>query len=274
MDGRNISLAAFVCLGLLAVGGFLYVLNRSAEQTRRQAEEAARLADEEARRETVRVAALGDRLSRPDRDVSRRLESLQKLLRSRSAELRRKNAEYRELQAKFDQTLETVEQLMAQRADGGETAKSAGNGKKPPATAGGEGAVDVDQEVARLLDRQRREELEQLRAELNRANEDLAAVLVETESQIAALLDENEALQQAAAQMLIGTGSSAVPALAAALGHARPEVRRWAALVLGRLGGEARRAIPELTTALEDADPGVREAAREALRMIDQAEQR
>jgi len=56
--------------------------------------------------------------------------------------------------------------------------------------------------------------------------------------------------------------------LAQGLHHADASVRVGAATALGALGSSALAAVPELRTALDDPDAGVREAAAQALRRI------
>jgi HEAT repeat protein len=52
------------------------------------------------------------------------------------------------------------------------------------------------------------------------------------------------------------------------LAHPRPDVRKWAATMLGELGPVAKEAIPPLQDALKDRDPAVGTAARSALDKI------
>ncbi|MDE3230648.1 MAG: tRNA epoxyqueuosine(34) reductase QueG [Chloroflexota bacterium] len=63
---------------------------------------------------------------------------------------------------------------------------------------------------------------------------------------------------------------AAIPALIAALDDAEPLVRGHAAWALGRLGGEQARAALE-TALASDAEPAVRDEARQALDMLDAA---
>jgi hypothetical protein len=63
----------------------------------------------------------------------------------------------------------------------------------------------------------------------------------------------------------------AVPALRKAASAKNPEVRVWAVVALGRFHSEASSAIPELTGALVDSDPRVRQEAMNALESIKQS---
>jgi len=59
-----------------------------------------------------------------------------------------------------------------------------------------------------------------------------------------------------------------VPPLVEALGNADASVRRGAATVLGAMGKDARAALPDLSALANDPDPGVREAAAQALEKV------
>ncbi|MBN3896319.1 MAG: HEAT repeat domain-containing protein [Nostoc sp. NOS(2021)] len=56
--------------------------------------------------------------------------------------------------------------------------------------------------------------------------------------------------------------------LIAALKNPSVDVRRTAASALGNLGSQAKSAVPALTEALKDSDPGVRQNADSALKRI------
>jgi chromosome segregation ATPase len=68
---------------------------------------------------------------------------------------------------------------------------------------------------------------------------------------------------------LVATGAAAVPALLDRLADDNPDVRRWAATVLGEIGPEASLAAEALLIALDDENEEVREAARIALERIE-----
>lgn len=87
-----------------------------------------------------------------------------------------------------------------------------------------------------------------------------------------ALKDENELVRQSAVRMLVRLGDIAVAPLGAALqqgGEAREKVA--AANALGQMGAKARPAIPALTSALKDADSGVRREAADTLQTVSPA---
>jgi len=78
-----------------------------------------------------------------------------------------------------------------------------------------------------------------------------------------------------AAQLLYGSAvredslvTEAVSALIEALGDPDPDVRKWSAVALERIGEEARQAVPRLVDALNDQDAYVREMAVRALGTI------
>lgn len=74
--------------------------------------------------------------------------------------------------------------------------------------------------------------------------------------------------QEVASAALARIGAPAVPSLIQGLRHQDPYVREQAALVLAKIGPEARAAVGELTAALDDEDSRVRKAASRALGQI------
>ncbi|MBE9040864.1 HEAT repeat domain-containing protein [Oscillatoriales cyanobacterium LEGE 11467] len=84
----------------------------------------------------------------------------------------------------------------------------------------------------------------------------------------AALLDRDKEVRSSAVFVLERIGAAAVTALQKALAHEDWLVRRNAADALGRIGTQAKATIPDLEKACGDRDRYVREAAVEALRLI------
>jgi len=80
------------------------------------------------------------------------------------------------------------------------------------------------------------------------------------------------AIRSAAAQALMSISTekeSGLPILVWALGESPdPNVRRWAAEMIGRLGPAAFDAVPALVKALEDPDPAVRQEAEKSIRRL------
>lgn len=84
---------------------------------------------------------------------------------------------------------------------------------------------------------------------------------------INALDDEN--VRYGASLALARLGSEAVPALQKSLTSGKPEQQVWAAFTLGEIGPAARRAVDDLTQALEKkSDEALRAAAAQALGRI------
>jgi hypothetical protein len=80
--------------------------------------------------------------------------------------------------------------------------------------------------------------------------------------------------EQSAATAMVGIGKPAVPELVKTLRSENPDARRQAALVLARIGPDAKDAVDELIVALDDSDPKVRKAAARALGNIGPAAER
>jgi HEAT repeat protein len=85
------------------------------------------------------------------------------------------------------------------------------------------------------------------------------------------LHDENAGVRGAAAYVLglVGSGPEVVAGLTAALEDPDPVVRQSAARSLGRLGEEAKPAVPALLRGLAEASPRMQRTVRSALRQID-----
>jgi HEAT repeat protein len=67
---------------------------------------------------------------------------------------------------------------------------------------------------------------------------------------------------------LLGMGEEIVPSMISLLKDDNWEMRRGSAWMLGKVGPDAKDAIPALTQALDDPNPAVRTKAAEALKKI------
>jgi len=67
---------------------------------------------------------------------------------------------------------------------------------------------------------------------------------------------------------LLAMGQEIVPSMIALLRDDDWEMRRGSAWILGRLGPDAREAVPALTRAIQDPHPAVRRKAAESLKKI------
>jgi hypothetical protein len=176
------------------------------------------------------------------------------LLEEQSERLKQKTEAYVQLQEEADQYLRLLTDVLSQNSsiEGAE-------GEGAAATAVGTDESDADQQDALLLNVQA--ELAATRWELEQTQAQLAVLEI-------SMLREMERTTEAATA-LINTGPAAVPALIVLLADQRPELRRWAATILGRMGPEAIDAVDDLLRALEDRDVEVRQAARAALEEIE-----
>src|SRR5262245_50406185 len=80
--------------------------------------------------------------------------------------------------------------------------------------------------------------------------------------------DDDEIVRYRAGLSLKGIGKPAVPYLTAALRDPDPGARGQAAWLLGKMGAEAEEAVPALTDLGHDGDPGVRSEAQTAVNRI------
>jgi HEAT repeat protein len=82
------------------------------------------------------------------------------------------------------------------------------------------------------------------------------------------MLRELEASSRAT-DAIVSIGAPAVPTLIQSLSDTSPEVRRWAATALGRIGPEAFESLEGLRQLMRDSDVDVATAARQAIDQIE-----
>lgn len=191
----------------------------------------------------------------PELDTIRQLRDMldkrTALYRQQNERLARANAEYSRVREEADKYLGLLAELLTREAESPADEQWDGNVSVPssPSTdpspilaekneESSTPAVALDQALARITD------LETLLAQ---------------ESEITA----------ERTRLLVKIGAPAVPVLTEELASDDPLQRKWAATVLGRLGAQAKDAEGALIMALDDADPEVRRAAEEAIKLID-----
>jgi flagellar motility protein MotE (MotC chaperone) len=200
----------------------------------------------------------------------RRLQALldqkTKLLQQRTLLLDQRNAEEATLRAELDDAIEMLEVLAVELAATAVTpAGGSGNGAKLQNELE---KLRIESAKSREHAERQQQELEQLREELGTTDLDIAQLQQQAEQEFEALLTEREAFEGVVTETLARIGGDAVPVLVYQLAHPRPDVRKWAATMLGELGPVAKEAIPPLQDALKDRDPAVGTAARSALDKI------
>jgi HEAT repeat protein len=256
MDMRS-KLLGLTVLGLFAVAlvWIAYSLQTMAKSTE---QELARLVPaerppavrERASREVF--ASAREELSNPRIDLLRtQVDRLSARLNRLSELLDQKTADYDALKADYDQNNELLRELLSLEP-------------RPAANESSEAQADSAKEQA--------ETVERLNTELREARAWLAALEREAALDELHLFDLEESksyLESAASEALVRSGSAAVPALMDLLLDRRPEIRHWAATLLGRIGPDAEAAVDALHDALSDTNEDVRHAARRALRRIE-----
>ena len=90
-------------------------------------------------------------------------------------------------------------------------------------------------------------------------------ILIET---IREVRNRDKRILVACNKALLAMGKEIVPHMISLLKDDTWEMRRGAAWILGKLGPDARDAVPALTEALKDTNPAVRTKAQEALKKI------
>lgn len=129
--------------------------------------------------------------------------------------------------------------------------------------------ADVALEFIALLEKQHQAEIDRMRADIRRGDDAMAQFREEMEQEIVEMLEAEQAFHLATTEAVISAGAAAVPGLERLLAHVRPEIREWAAYVLGRLGPLARDAVPDLLRLAADSNEAVRTAAAEAIEAIE-----
>jgi len=83
------------------------------------------------------------------------------------------------------------------------------------------------------------------------------------------LADEDAQMRSYVASTFLDLGYLAISTLTSALRSDNPKKRRNAAVILGKIGPEAKRAIPYLKRLLDDSNTNVREAASRSLDQLE-----
>jgi chromosome segregation ATPase len=256
MDFRNRSLA------LVVFAIFALVLAWVGYSTR-QAVERAQL--ELARSTPIKLSSGGREgsSSRPEPFSNGRTELLRSQVDRLSARLNRlsellqqKSQDYDALKSELDHSTALMNELLPASAEPSEPVAEP-LVESEPTTAEPTVSEETQSDLAK--------QLEEARAQLAELEKEAAA----SELHIFALQDDKRMLASAASAALIKSGAAAAPGLADLLAHRRPEMRLWAATLLGEMGPDALSAVDALHEALSDADEEVRLAARKALRKIE-----
>lgn len=188
-------------------------------------------------------------------------------LRTLSQQLEEKTAQFEDLRARYDEAVMLAVASLSQAPPVAAGAEQAEGGTHAPRA--GPAELEAELSAAREIHASLLSDVTVLQDELSHAQQELAQLKEVRDQQTMDRLREAMMLENAAAGVLLSVGRPAVPALREALNHASPDVRRWAATVLGGMASDAEDAIPALTEALSDADPDVRAAARSALESIE-----
>lgn len=200
----------------------------------------------------------------------RRLQALldqkTKLLEQRTALLEQRNVEQGVLRTELEEAIEMLDVLAAELATAETTEGGQRNGEKLQNELE---RLRSESAKSRELSQLQQLELERLHNELGATDVDIAQLRQQAEQEFGALLADRQAFEAVVADTLVRVGAEAVPVLVYQLAHRRPDVRKWAAAMLGELGPLAAEAVLPLQDALKDQDPEVAEAARTALAKID-----
>jgi HEAT repeat protein len=175
------------------------------------------------------------------------------MLEQQRSQLLENQSETVRLRAEVDRHVALISQLMAEdlpekdtsadTADGAEGAQSESDAESRP--------IDYDTLAAAFTE---------VRFELEEAEDWIE------ELEIAAVRELERSTE--ASRVLVAIGAPAVPALVATLHDPNAELRRWAAVVLGRMGGNAVEAVDALLGVARDENQRVQAAAKEALDLI------
>lgn len=269
---RGITIALYALLGIVTLLVLLR-MTRPADVGLEAA--AARPLDESS---TFSAAGLEARRLRQE-NFAAELQSRDERITRLETQLQQQNAAARNLKAQLDQAqarlemagaTQTTDPSQNQESSPGTATRTASAGPSPnPNATTPAGPPRGDLEVAAALEQARLAEVERLRAQLQQTEQTLAQLRDEAEDELQRLEQQEQLMQSAATDALVRAGTAAVPGLITLLQDRSPLVREWSAYVLGQLGSDATDAIDELEDLDSDPDPLVRDAARDALRRIE-----
>lgn len=262
MDARNglLALAAVILAGVITLWAGLFALSKHGPQTTLEQQLAFETGP--AASSAPQLAVANVRTVPPAADPGLRVRWLQQELDARTEQLTRQNDLLKEnvaAQQKLRQDYEELAKSVLQ--DGAEERDAAS-----------------DLELHRLNEELMQAQLEgsraaavrdQLEQRLQAAERRLSELREAAEQEIVDLVAIHQARQSAANEALVRLGVEAVPLLVESLKSSRPEVREWAAAVLGQIGPEAEDALRALSESQADNDPRVRSAVARAIAAID-----
>lgn len=267
MDARNglVALAAFLAAGVAIFLAGLFAVSYNGPQAalERQFARSAELAASSA----PQLAIADARTLQPSADTGLVLRRMQQELDARTEQLTRQNDLLKEnvaaqqlLRRQYAELLQTLEEAS----------------EPDPSLASAESELQT--EIRQLTEELRQAQLDggraaaardELERRLQEAERRLSELQDTADREIGDLVAVHRARQAAANDALMRLGADAVPILTESLKNPRPEVREWAAMVLGEIGADAGEALRALHEAEADPDPRVRTAATRAIAAID-----
>ncbi|MCB9937148.1 MAG: hypothetical protein H6823_02805 [Planctomycetaceae bacterium] len=208
------------------------------------------------------VAAANERLA----ILQSNLERTSSQLQEKSQQLNQRNAECRALEEKLDESVAFAMELLAQEPGANREEQTRGVKAKLESDLT---SLRKQLRESQVLSDEYGERLDELRSDLMQADLEIASLRERAEREIAALIGERLAIEVAAGDAMLAFGEEAVVPLTLQLQSTQPEVRLWAATVLGKLGLSATAAIEPLNALANDPDARVSDAARRALVQIE-----
>jgi len=208
------------------------------------------------------VAAANERLA----TLQSNLERTSNQLQEKSRQLNQRNAECRALEGKLDESVAFAMELLAQEPGANRDEQTRDVKAK---LEGDLTSLRKQLRESQVLSDEYGERLETLRLDLMQADLEIASLRERAEREIATLVGERLAIEVAAGDAMLVFGEEAVVPLMLHLQSTQPEVRLWAATVLGKLGLSATAAIEPLNALANDPDTRVSDAARRALMQIE-----
>lgn len=208
------------------------------------------------------VAAANERLTA----LQSSLERATTQLHEKSQQLNQRDAECRVLEEKLDESVAFAMELLVQEPSAtrdDQTAEAKATLERDLA------ALKKQLRDSQTLSKEHTERLAALRTELMQADLEIASLRERAELEITALIEERISIEAVTGDLLREFGEIAVPSLITSLQHRQPEVRLWAATMLGKLGLNATTAIEPLINLTKDPEPQVAAAARRALTLIE-----
>ena len=277
MSERNslLIVGVYTLLGLLIVsvgyGAYAYYqLASTSAAARLEASLAAEMAEAKRPASTKppkpmgNVAALA-RAHAQLNELQAMMERNSRLLEQRTSLLNQKTAECKMLQRQLDGSIATVLELLDMDSNVSDSEQRQQLGRNLEQEFN---RLTAELEQSEALELEQSQQVADLKMQLTATELEIAAIREQTGAELLSLLERQQLLETTSRRAFVQLGAAAVPVLVEMLNDQRPEVRAWAASILGSLGSAGQEAVPALMAMLVDSDQLVRDEAKRSLDLL------